>query len=100
MMKIIARLLVIPSAFVRGWAIKLMWLWFVVPATGLKPIGTGIAYGLALFVTACSLCTADLWACEAASKNNERVIIIYPIAIMILLAFTVGVGYLVKSFFL
>lgn len=99
MLKLIGWLLIFPSMFVRGWAIKWTWLWFVVPVTGLRPINKAAAYGLAIFLTAWSLSTGDMYAAEAAGENKKNVIL-YPIATMIVLAFTVGVGWIVKTYFL
>lgn len=100
MTSLIGFLLIIPSALVRGWAIKLTWLWFIVPVTGLRPIGTAAAYGLAVFVTALSMSMSDLYTAHLMNKENKKNEIIYPLVSMLLLAFTVGVGWIVKTYFL
>lgn len=101
MIKLIGALLIVPGMLVRGWAIKMTWLWFIVPVTGLRPISVAAAYGLALFVTAATLCTADLRAADESYEDDKKKhYIVYPLATMVSLAVTVGIGWTVKAYFL
>jgi hypothetical protein len=42
----------IPLALLDGWALSVLWRWYVVPVVHLQPISVVEAYGLALFVAA------------------------------------------------
>ena len=99
MLNIIGLLLATLSVFVRGWAIKLTWLWFVAPVTGLRPISTAAAYGLALFLSALSLSVSDLQAAITMGKDDKN-LIVYPLASMGVIVYTVVIGYVIKTYFL
>lgn len=99
MKSLIGLALIVPSMSVRGWAIKLTWLWFIVPVTGMRPIGWGAAYGLAVFCTALSMSDVDIMTADKLNKEDKNRII-YPLVSMVILFITVGIGWIVKTYLL
>ena len=43
---VIGLLLIVPAMVIQAHAFRMLWGWFVVPATGLQPLKTGVAAGL------------------------------------------------------
>jgi hypothetical protein len=40
----------LPGLPLRAWMFSRLWLWFAVPAFGVKPISNGLAYGVAVLI--------------------------------------------------
>lgn len=45
---IAAIIAMVPSILLRGWALKTLWLWFIVPTFAVNPISIPAAYGMAI----------------------------------------------------
>lgn len=98
-MRVFISILVIPlSAIARGWAIRLTWLWFVVPVFSVKPISGAAGYGLAIFLSAISLSTVDL---QASKKSSDEDTVLYETFLgIVMMPLYVGIGWIIKTIWL
>lgn len=79
----------------NGWVLSKLWLWFVVPIFGFKPLTVVQAIGIALVVR---FLTADTTTSpknpdETNAEKFAKILVPYFISIIAL-----GMGYLVKLF--
>lgn len=54
------------GSIVYGWALSLLWSWFIVPTFGLTPLSIPVAIGLALIVSFMT------YQYDSASENNKK----------------------------
>jgi uncharacterized membrane protein len=72
-MKSLVLLLLLPvTIVVHGFVLSHLWAWFVVPATGLPPVGWDISFGLAMFLHYGSAQNSD--RLDTSEKITEYVV--------------------------
>lgn len=84
------------GAVLNGWALSLMWAWFIIPVFSLPSISIGQAIGIGMiasFVT---------WQQQAEDKTKDEDALVTFFRCVFLIIFrpliTVGIAYLVKQF--
>lgn len=65
----ISSIMLILTVFLRGWALSVLWGWFVVKQFGLPPIGIPLAIGLSLIV---SYLTCDMGQVLHRQREDKR----------------------------
>lgn len=97
---ILALALMVPAILVRGWAVSLLWAWFLVPVVEVRAISLFEAYGLTLLVSA--ITPRDSYGRQAdklvPSVPGDTVAAFLSAIVVTLLC--VGIGYVVRFWIL
>lgn len=92
---LLLKVLLVPMAFfLRGFTVQKLWLWFAVPALGVKPLGFALAYGLALL----SAYMVSPMPDHVGVKEAEDAATVKALCTIVVPLITLGIGYLVSLY--
>lgn len=84
------------GAVLNGWALSLMWAWFVIPVFSLPSISIGQAIGIGMIASFCT------WqnAAQDEDKDEDALVRFFKGVFLIIFRplITVGIAFIVKQF--
>ena len=91
-------LLAVPlTTLLRGWALSVLWAWFVTPFFGIKLLPIGYALGLAILVGYLVPSTECQKEDDSLKSTTEKIITVLAKAILAPLL-AVGMGWIIRYF--